>query len=137
MATMPTEDQIRAAFPQFKDLTNAVITPAIALAAPEFVDGSRYGDYLANAQNYCVAFYVIENQPDVGLAPGTNDSIYEKRVSLDVNRDPKLVEGQAADPFMRNAYGQMFRYLQGLAGLGGTAAVLSPAVVLPDCVWSG
>jgi len=134
---MPTPAQIRTAFPQFEPQPDSVIAPAIALAAPEFIDGSRYGDYLANAQGYCVAFYIVENNPDRGLDRGTNDWVHEKRATLEVARDPKLLDGQAADPFMRNGYGQMFRYLQSLAGLGGVAAVLSPAVVLPDCVWSG
>lgn len=135
--SMPTPDQIRAAFPQFVDLSDAVINAAIGLATPEFNDPGRYGDYLANAQNYCVAFFVAENQPDRGLDRGTNDMVSEKRATLEIHRDPKLVEGQANDPFMKNSYGQMYRYYQSLAGMGGTAAVLSPAVVLPDCLWSG
>lgn len=143
--TMPAPADIRTAFPQFVTLTDAVIAPAIAMATPFFEDPNRYGDFLANAQNYCVASFIVDNpppapgQPSANLGRGANDWTSEDRETLKVTRDAAIVRTQSVDPFMGNRYGQWFRYFQRMAGLGGVAAVASCAALdsLPDCTWSG
>lgn len=118
-----TPGDFTTAFPAFKDVDVSVIAAAIADSAPFFEDPTRYGDFLAPAQNYCVAFFVFLRLPtadDPQSNPG--NVVSEDRPTIKFTRSEKLLERAYVEPFESNQYGRMFLYYQRLAGIGGAAA---------------
>lgn len=124
---MITAADLRAAFPNFVDLTDAVINPAITAAGPFFNDPGRYAEFLVDAQLNCVAHFVLIRNPTRGTDRGANDITMEDRPTLKFSRDAKLLQRQASDPFQMTDYGRMYAYYRDRAGLGGAAAAISSA----------
>jgi hypothetical protein len=114
-----TPQQFQTQFPEFQNVTQAMIQMWIS-AAPPFFNVQRWGDLL----NLGVLFWVA-HQIKLGQAnadqPLTDDSTMQKAGDVSYMRDSKLVNAQAENPYMRTTYGQQYLYYMRLVGAGATA----------------
>lgn len=118
-----TPADFRLAFPAFKDVTDAVITPQITASAPYF-DIARWGAFLNEGVGNWVAHRIVEGGLDVvdGMSGTSNDITSKDDKAIKVSMSEKLLERQADDPYMTTSYGRRYRYLSRIAGMGGVVA---------------
>ena len=122
--TPMTPATFRAAFPQFQDEPlDPVIQSAIDLSNLYIVNPAVYGELYPRAQGLLVAHMLLYSfDTSNGLDPRANDATREKRATLDVARDPKLLQMQAMSDLFATWAGKQFWDLRRAAGSGGMAA---------------
>lgn len=114
-----TVAQFRAQFPEFSYVTDAVIQNWITKATP-FFDPIRWDDLLNLGVMYWVAHQITLATANA-TQPLTDDSTMQKAGDVSYQRDSRLVNAQAEDPYMRTTYGQMYRYYMRYVGAGAIA----------------
>lgn len=116
---MPTLAQFRAQFPEFSAIPDASVVFWLALAVP-FFDPCRWDDLLQLGVLYWVAHQITLASANAAQ-PLTDDTTMQKAGPVTYSRDPKLVNAEADDPYLRTTYGQQYRYYMKFVGAGAIA----------------
>lgn len=117
-----TAAEFKAIFPAFVSTNDDTVSAAIALAAPWF-NVDRWGGFYSEGLANWVAHNLTVNAPGYAAAnAGAGDATDKQVGSVRISRGETLLKAQMGDPFMRTAYGQRYRYLAGLVGIGAVAA---------------
>lgn len=122
-----TPASFKAAFPVFDTEQDADIQRHIT-AALTYVDAARFGTDYDEALGYVVCHRIATEKADRadGINAKAGDVLSAAGATTagqrSAARGPASVAIQMSDPFMRTVYGQRYRYLANLYGLGGTAA---------------
>ncbi|HXS24572.1 MAG TPA: DUF4054 domain-containing protein [Gemmatimonadales bacterium] len=106
-------------FPAFIDATDTEINSAIALSAPWF-NVRRWDTSYSEGLGNFVAHQIVIGRADKAVVDA-NDITMRHTEHLITARSQKQVELQARDPFQRTVFGQRYRYLARLVGLGMVA----------------
>lgn len=117
-----TASEFKAIFPAFVATNDDTVSAAIALAAPWF-NVDRWGRFYSEGLANWVAHKLTVDAPsNAGANNGGGDATDKQVGSVRISRGETLLKAQMDDPFMRTAYGQRYRYLAGLAGMGAVVA---------------
>lgn len=116
-----TPDEIIARYPQFASVDVTVIQTAIDDADP-FFNVCRWRNFYEQG----LAAFVAHNLTLAAGPVDTGDGSQTARVSksigeVSVSYSSGMVDKYAADPFMRTVYGQKYKYLARLVGMGAVA----------------
>ncbi len=113
----------RTVIPALSGETDATINAVLALSTPWF-NLDRWGAFLTEGLANWVAHNIVTGRHTNAAGMLTAGDATDKQVgSVRVSRGETLLKAQIEDPFMRTVYGQRYRYLARLAGMGGIAAV--------------
>jgi hypothetical protein len=114
-----TPSEFKAAFPAFTNTPDPTVQRHITAAAPYF-DVDRWGDFYSDGIGNFVAHKIaMENAAAANV--GAGDATLKHVGSVIVQRDGKNVGMQMRDPWLRTIYGQEYRRLSRLIGMGGAA----------------
>ncbi len=116
---MPTFAQFVALFPEFASLPSATFNAWLSNATPFFNQG-RWADLLTLGVCYWIAHSITLANAN-SVQPMTDDTSGQKAGDVSYQRDSKLVNAEADDPYMRTTYGQQYRYYMKQVGAGATA----------------
>lgn len=116
---MPTFAQFVAAFPEFATLPESTFNFWLANATPFFNQG-RWADLLTLGVCYWIAHSITLANAN-SVQPMTDDTSGQKAGDVSYQRDSKLVNAEADDPYMRTTYGQQYRAYMKMVGAGATA----------------
>ena len=121
-----TASEFKAFWPfgEFASVSNTVIDNVLAKAIPYFdvtVWGDLYTEGLANFVAHFVVLY--QSQALKSLTQESAGDVVARAISgaVSMSRDPVMMRIAARDPFMRTTYGQQYRNLADLVGMGGVA----------------
>ena len=106
-------------FPAFTDATDTEVNSANALSAPWF-DVCRWASFYTEGLGNFIAHQIVTGRADKPVVDA-NDIVMRHTEHLITARSQKQVELQAKDPFQRTTFGQRFRYLARLVGIGMVA----------------
>lgn len=113
-----TAAEFQLAFPVFATERVADIERLFVNALP-FVDLGRWGSlYDEGVRNYVAHMLAVDRMDRDPARIGANDVTSKSVGSASVARSAELLAAQAHDPFMRTTYGQRYRYLARLVGMG-------------------
>lgn len=114
-----TASQLKAILPPLSAFSDAQVDAKVVLSDPHF-DVPRWGDlYAEGLANWCCHWLLLDSLP-ASLDDGAevSESVGDTAFSL----HPELVAAQAHDSMMRTRYGQRYRQLADLVGMGGAVA---------------
>lgn len=114
-----TATQLKSLFPPLTSFSDADVTAKIALAAPHF-NVSRWGDFYAEGlANWVCHWLVVDDLP---LAADDGAEISEGVGDTSFSLNAQVVFEQAHDAMLRTRYGQRYRELADMVGMGGATA---------------
>ena len=117
---VPLLADFRANFPEMDALyTDAQVNNWLTLATP-FFDQCRWDDLLFMGMQYWVAHMLqmsTANAANVGKP--FDDAVMKKVGDIAKSRDPKLLQLQMENTYMRTPYGQQYVMYRQLVGIGG------------------
>lgn len=120
-----TPGEFRTALPAFTDETDATIQAALDASVPWF-DVSRWGGFYSEGLANWVAHKIVTDRPAASAASAAaaspGDATDKQVGSVRISRGASIIEKQMADPFLKTGYGQRYRYLAKLVGIGAVAA---------------
>jgi hypothetical protein len=109
----------RQRFPEFVATTDDTVNFWIT-EADSFFDQTRWEDLLTSGSAYWVA-HNLKLAADDAANPLLDDATMKKVGDIAKSRDPKLIDKQTDNPYMRTKYGQRYMYYAKLVGIGATA----------------
>jgi hypothetical protein len=111
-----TPAQLKAVLPALRSVSNDDIQAKITLADPHF-DVECWGDfYLEGLANWVANELCLD---EVGLSPDDGLEVSKSVGDTSFSLHSELVLAQAKDRAMRTRYGQRYRQLADLVGMGG------------------
>jgi hypothetical protein len=111
-----TAAQLKAALPTLRSVTDAAIEEKILLADPWF-DEAVWGSFLTEGMANWVANELVLDEVSLSGADGLEISHSVGDTSFSLHSE--LVLRQAEDRSMRSRYGQRYRQLADMVGMGG------------------
>jgi len=116
-----TPADFMSAFPAFRDEQVPTIQRHLDAAAP-FFDVDRWGAFYARGLGYFVAHsMVVEKAAGESKNETTTkgDVVSEEVGGMVWSRSADMLKAASRDPFLRTTYGQEYRRIARLVGLGG------------------
>ena len=119
-------DDFRTAFPAFAAETDPTIQRWLDASVP-FFDVSRWDTLYPMGVGNWVAHQIVMDSAATAAGAGAaaanaGDATSKQVGTVRVDRSQELLSKQMDDPFMRTIYGQQYRHLARLVGLGAVAA---------------
>lgn len=117
-----TPEQFKARYPQFSTEGVARVQMFLDEAATE-MDEARWGEHFARGHGLLTAHNLtLANQESATANGAVADLTTQKKVGdVSVSRSEAMLQAQADDPLMRTTYGQEFKRLRRLVGVGAWA----------------
>lgn len=114
-----TPGQFIVAFPEFANIATAKIQSWIDRAQP-FFNPQRWDDLLCDGVMYWVA-HSLQLAMANADQPLTDDTSSQTAGPVSYQRDSKLLNAEADNPYLKTAYGQQYLYYQRMVGAGAIA----------------
>ena len=116
---MPSFAQFVALLPEFSSLSESTFNAWLANATP-FFNQTRWAYLLTLGVCYWIAHSITLATAN-SVQPMTDDTSMQKAGDVSYQRDSKLVNAEAANPYMRTTYGQQYYSYAKMVGAGATA----------------
>lgn len=117
-----TPAEFKIIYPQFAAESDARVQVFIDQSAPE-LDVTRWGDHYSRGLGLLTAHSLTTaNRDSVTASSAVADLTTQKKVGdVSVSRSDAMLQAQADDPLMRTTYGQEFKRLRRMVGVGAWA----------------
>lgn len=117
-----TPAEFKTLYPKFAAESDARLQAFIDLSVLE-LDETRWGDLYSRGLGLLTAHSLTTDSQDAATATSAvADLTTQKKVGdVSVSRSEAMLQAQASDPLLRTAYGQEFKRLRRMVGMGAWA----------------